>query len=305
MRVLLIGNSESGVFTDPEGYFKKYDDFLKGAVQDDDDISAEFTLFDDLYLSVGDGELTAYDTRHGLQLHDVDVLLLRGGGFRKYTDVIKLLSVYAQANGMVVINDYSGFRDSSKLTQAVQFHQLGLPVACSVYVTDAVLAGKHPLSFAFPCILKATFGSHGDDNYVVQSLEEVATITSKTPGKKFVLQRFVPNDKDYRLLIIGDEVTVISRTGVEGSHLNNTSKGGQASLEAADTVPAEIIDGAKRISKHLDMTISGVDVLADKNTGEFYFLEVNAQPQLMTGALLDVKSKMVGDYLRQLKTARG
>ena len=303
MRVLLIGNT--GVSSiDDEAYFGRYVDFLQGSVGQDSDIQVEYTFFDDLYIAVGDDSFTIYDTRNQRQLSESDVVLLRGTAFRQYVDVVKAISSYAAEHNMQSINDYSGFRDSSKLTQAVQFHQLGLPVALSVYVTEAVLQAKYPLGFDFPCIMKATFGSHGNDNYLVKSLEEAVEIAGRDPKKKFVLQRFVPNDKDYRLLVIDDEVAVIGRSPVEGSHLNNTSQGGAAQLEAAGVVPEAIIEGAKRITKHLGMSISGVDVLADKLTGEFYFLEVNAQPQLMTGALLDVKSAMMGRYLRAVSASR-
>jgi len=303
MRVLLIGNT--GVSSiDDEAYFGRYVDFLQGSVGQDSDIQVEYTFFDDLYIAVGDDSFTIYDTRNQRQLSESDVVLLRGTAFRQYVDVVKAISSYAAEHNMRSINDYSGFRDSSKLTQAVQFHQLGLPVALSVYVTEAVLQAKYPLGFDFPCIMKATFGSHGNDNYLVKSMEEAVEIAGRDPKKKFVLQRFVPNDKDYRLLVIDDEVAVIGRSPVEGSHLNNTSQGGVAQLEQAGVVPEAIIEGAKRITKHLNMSISGVDVLADKVTGEFYFLEVNAQPQLMTGALLDVKSDMMGRYLRAVSESR-
>jgi glutathione synthase/RimK-type ligase-like ATP-grasp enzyme len=303
MHVLIIGNA--GVSSiDDEAYFGRYADFLQGAVERDTNIAADFTFFDDLYIGIGDGKFTIYDTRHKRHLNESDVLLLRGTAFRQYYDVIKSLSVYAAENGMVCINDYSGFRDSSKLTQALQFHQLGLPCAYSVYVTGAVLRGQYPLGIEFPCIMKATFGSHGNDNYLVSSLEEASEIAGRDTKKKFVLQRFVPNEKDYRLLIVDDEVMVIGRSPVEGSHLNNTSQGGAAELEHTDVVPTDILEGARHIAKHLDMLIAGVDVLSDKNTGDFYFLEVNAQPQLMTGAFTEVKSEAIGRLLHRLAAGR-
>ncbi len=299
MRVLLIGNIE----TSPTGeaYFGQYIDFLHEAVASTGEaIEVEFTLFSDLYIGVGDGTFTIFDTRSGRHVHESDVVLLRGARYRQYYDVVKAISVYGREHGMVVINDYGAVRDSSKLTQAVQFHELGLPVAYSVYANEAVLEGRRPLGIEFPCIMKATFASHGDDNHLILSLEEAAAIQSRSPQKKFVLQRFVPNDGDFRLLIIEDEVAIIHRASAEGSHLNNTSRGGTAGLRELDTVPAAIIDGAKRLMKHLSMTIAGADVLADKHTGEFYFLELNAQPQLMTGAYTELKAEMLGKYFKRL-----
>lgn len=303
MRILLIGNRE----TSPTGetYFKQYVDFIEQAVaKSEGQIEVAFTLFSDLYIGVGDGKFTIFDTRNGQDLRESDVLLLRGARYRQYYDVVKAISLYAREHNSLAINDYSEVRDSSKLTQALQFHEVGLPVAYSVYANEAVLTGKHPLEIDFPCIMKATFASHGDDNHLISSLQEAVDIQARSPEKWFVLQRFVPNDGDFRLLIIGEEVVVIHRAPAEGSHLNNTSRGGTANLKQADVVPPAIIAGAKRLMEHLQMAIAGADVLADKQTGEFYFLELNAQPQLMTGAYTDTKAQMLSKYFERIMLAQ-
>ncbi len=299
MRVLIIGNRETN--GDSEAYFGQYADFFRGAVATSDKpIEVEYTMFHDLYIGIGDGDFELYDTRHQRHLSDYQVVFLRGGRYRRYYDVIKAVSVYAKEHSMLPVNDYSAFRESSKLTQAIQFYVHQMPSARTVYANDAVLLQKHPLPFGFPCILKATFGSHGDDNHLVRSLEEATEIIRANAGKNYVLQRFVPNERDYRILIIGDEVAVIERTAAPNSHLNNTSQGAEAKLVPTDSLPADIIAMSCQIARDLQMSIAGVDVLADKTTGEFFFLEVNAQPQLMTGAFTDVKSEMLGRFLQQI-----
>lgn len=299
MKFLLIGNKETS--PDTEAYYTFYDEFFRDAIATTD-VESEIThtLFDDLHISIGDGEFTIVDTRHGTDLADYDAVLIRGKAFRNYFDVVRAISRYCTLHSVPVINDYKGFRDSSKLAQALQFFELDIPVAKTVYVTEAVLDQKSPLGFDFPCIMKATFGAHGNDNYLVKDMEEAKKIAAEDTSKKFVLQRFVPNDNDYRVLVIGDETLVISRVASESSHLNNTSQGGSAELAQTETLPEWVLQDAIKVSRHLDMTFSGVDVLADKNTGDFFFLEVNSQPQLMSGAFVDEKKKIVGRYLANL-----
>lgn len=299
MQILLIGNKETS--QDPEQYYRDYKAFLDKAISvSETDAEVCFTLFDDLVISVGDEEFSIYDSRSQKDISESQLILIRGKGFRNLFDVVKTISSYAHFKNVPVINDYHAFRDSSKLTQAVQFFEQGLPVAKSVYVTPAVLQEKQALGFVFPCIMKATFGSHGNDNHMVKNMSEAQDIAQRNPGKAFVLQRFIPNNNDYRILIVGDEVLVIDRQAVEGSHLNNTSQGGRALLLEASQIPAEIIEDSRKIMRYLDMTVSGVDVLADKETGAFFFLEVNSQPQLMSGAFIDEKAVIVGRYLKQL-----
>ncbi|MBA2279447.1 ATP-grasp domain-containing protein [Candidatus Saccharibacteria bacterium] len=301
MNILLIGNKETA--KDPETYYGEYVSFFKEGIESANRKSQiDFTLVDDLVISIGDGEFSIYDVRHQTDINEYQLLLIRGKGFRNMFDVMKTISTYAKHNNIPVVNDYSGFRDSSKLTQATQFFELGLPVARSVYVTPAVLTGSIPLKFDYPCIMKATFGAHGNDNYLVKDIQEVRRIAESSSDKHFVLQRFVPNDKDYRLLIIGSELLIIGREAVEGSHLNNTSQGGKAVLASEGDVPQKIINDSRKIMQYLGMSIAGVDVLADKVTGEFYFLEVNSQPQLMSGAFIEEKSKAVGRYFDSLQS---
>lgn len=288
MNILLIGSRSSS--DNPEGYYEEYREFFEKAAKSADQMSQIFTTFiEELYIAVGDGEIEVYDTKTNKSLKEFDFVFLRGKGFRVRTDVIKTISVYCRTNHIKIVNDYSGFRDSSKLTQAVQFFEQSIPVAKTIYVNDAVLSEKHDLGIVFPCIMKATLGAHGEDNYLVNSIQEVKDIAAKSIDVFFVLQRFIKNDGDFRLLVVGDEVLVIGREAVEGSHLNNTSQGGTASLGALEDVPAQVISDAKRISRYLDMTIAGVDVIQDTDSGEYYFLEVNSQPQLITGAFVDRK----------------
>lgn len=295
MKILLIGNKETSQDTD--AYYGEYADFFRKAIaHSSTNASIEYTMFDDLVISVGDDEFSVFDTKTNKDVSDYQLVLIRGKGFRNLFDVVKTISSYCVYKNIPVINDYSSFRDSSKLMQAVNFYEHQLPVARTVYVTPAVLSGKAQLGFDFPCIMKAVFGAHGNDNYLVDSIEEAREIARNSPDLRFVLQRFVPNDNDYRILVIGDELAVIGREAVEGSHLNNTSQGGAAVLVDPATIPEKVLLDSKKIAKKLGMTFAGVDVLADRETGDYYFLEVNSQPQLMSGAFVEEKAKLIGTF---------
>lgn len=304
MSILLIGNKETAPDTD--SYYGEYAAFFQSALNTVDGAGHDivYTMLDDLYIQVGDSDFTVYDTKNDRDIADYDAVLIRAKGLRNYFDVVKTISVYAQSRNIPIINDYSGFRDSSKLAQATQFYSLGIPVATTVYVNRTVLETGYALPFGFPCIMKATFGAHGNDNYLVHDLEQAREIASKNPNIQFVLQRFVPNEGDYRILLAGDEVLVIKRLASGASHLNNTSQGGSATLVPVADIPQKVIDDSRKIAAVLGMTIAGVDVLADKETGEFYFLEVNSQPQLMSGAFVSEKVATVGRYFAALATRR-
>ncbi len=304
MKILILGALDP-ITEKGRAYYDDYVTYFKDSLPESQHETAITTaVLDDLIISVGDGDFSIYDTYNKCELRNYDTLILRGHGFAAATDVVGTISEYAHLHAMSIINDYKVIRNLSKLLQATHFFISDLPVARTVYVNPAVLRAGPELDWTFPSIMKATNGSHGNDNYVVHSHEEVQAISHDNPTKRFVLQRFVPNKGDYRVLIVGDEVLVIGRSAMEGSHLNNTSQGGEAVLIAVEELPKDAIEQSKRIMDRFGMTIAGVDILVDDVTGDYSFLEVNAQPQLMTGAFVAEKQQLVGKLLAGLANKR-
>jgi glutathione synthase/RimK-type ligase-like ATP-grasp enzyme len=300
MSILIIGAAFPATDTD-RAYYDQYVAYFESVVKPrNPNTIVKTVMLEELLISVGDGSIEMYDTRNQLPLDEYQVIILRGHGFPAYMDVVGTLTEYAKLHSIKLINKFEVIRNTSKLMQATQFFVHSIPVAKTFYVNDALLRHQELSKWKFPSIMKATIGSHGNDNYVVKSFEEVASIAAEDPKKRFVLQRFVPNDGDYRVLIIGDEVLVIGRSAVGGSHLNNTSQGGAATLVGIKDLPDGVIAQSREIMEAYGMSIAGVDVLIDKETGEYSFLEVNAQPQLMTGAFVQDKKKALGAYLSTL-----
>jgi glutathione synthase/RimK-type ligase-like ATP-grasp enzyme len=119
-----------------------------------------------------------------------------------------------------------------------------------------------------------------------------------------VVQEYLPNTCDYRVLIMGNrEPLQIKRTAVGGSHLNNTSQGGTAEL--SDDLPTEILENAKKLAKVFQLDIGGIDVLQNQANGQYYFLEVNNQPQLVSGALPNQKMEVFQVFLDDYFSSTG
>lgn len=301
MNILILGGIKNPPTQKDREYYDQYVSFFsKSAKTSDSDAKIYTALFDDLLILVGDGNFTIHDTRNNLDLAHYHAIFFRGDGFRNQMDILATVNEFAKQHDISTINDYSNVRDSSKLFQAVNFHTVGLPVARTLAVNPALFEHFDTVGeWHFPCIMKANHGSHGRDNYLVHSLMEAKEIAAAN-NKSFVLQRFVPNDGDYRVLIVGEQSLIIKRTASGESHLNNTSQGGAAEQVSIDELPPQVLNQVKDICKHYGMTIAGVDVMLDRETGEPYFLEVNAQPQLMTGAFVEEKERLIGLLLRVL-----
>jgi glutathione synthase/RimK-type ligase-like ATP-grasp enzyme len=249
-------------------------------------------FFDDLLFHFAPGKFSIKD-RAGRELKDYDLVIFRGK-LREHLSLAYIVSSYLIENHVRFFNDYSLYRPMPKLAQTHLFYLLGVPFIETLFSLDPKRLADAAKVLGFPLILKDNYGAHGENNYLIKGQEDLVERLEKTDAE-MLAQRYHPNDGDYRVLIMdGREPLVIKRTAAGGSHLNNTSQGGSAEL---DELPVGLLEQSKSLAKELKMTVAGVDILRDKQTGEMLFLEVNSQPQLLTGAFVDKKKKLFGDLL--------
>ena len=253
-------------------------------------------MIDDLVFDISPEKFSIFDTVNKHELSDYKVLILRGK-LHDELDTAITLSEYAHLNGLVYFNDYRQTRSISKLAQAVNFFLLGLPFPRTILTSPEQL--KHLLNekkLQYPFIYKSRFGAHGINNHLIKNQNDL----SKVEKWGMIAQPFIPNDGDYRLVIFGNNHLVIKRIAQEGTHLNNTSKGGKAEL--IRNFDQKIISESHKLADKLKMVVAGVDVMFDKNSGKHYFLEINSQPQLMSGAFLAEKEELIKNYFKTLDT---
>lgn len=252
--------------------------------------------FEHLMITISPDEFEIIDGNTGKKLDEYDFVMIRGK-FRKVLELAFVVSRYLALKGVPFLNDYSRYRPTSKLAQAVFFHELKLPFPATYFsMNSQYLSQLIAANLSYPIVVKDSFGAHGSQNYLVNSPKKMLSILKTNPEVKFVAQQFLPNDHDYRLLIIGNETPLqIKRTAVKGTHLNNTSQGGGSEL--VDSVPRHMVKAAHRLARLLQMQIAGVDVLQSKIDGKFYFLEINSQPQLVSGAFIKQKAEKIKNFL--------
>lgn len=148
-----------------------------------------------------------------------------------------------------------------------------------------------------PFIQKPDVGSLGKNVSLVQNLAEV----SVNNINKYIYQPYLPNDGDYRVLVVGGQIVgMVKRIAALGKIVNNLSQGGDGvQVKEVDLLKQakEITDAILRI---LPFDVVGVDLIRPKGSRQLVFLEVNSVPrwehfEKITG--LDVASAIV----RQVK----
>ena len=107
----------------------------------------------------------------------------------------------------------------------------------------------------------------------------------------YIYQPYIPNDGDWRIVVIGGKaVSSIKRKGK--GFLNNLAQGADGWTEWDD----EASKLAEEAAKALEIEYAGIDIMKDKETGKYYFLECNSSTTFDTSQILtrvDIADELV------------
>lgn len=269
----------------------KLDQYMQQTLTDH---SVTSTFLDDVVHDITPDSFAASIISTGQSLTDFDAIYIRGPKMRLRSELAFYVSRFCAVNKIRCINDYSLYYPGTKVAQAIVFYEEAAPFLDTIYTVEndrLIAAAENRLGY--PYILKTTAGSHGDANYLIKSRSDAETAISQDVGVDFLAQQFCENDRDYRVLVAPSESLIFARKGASDSHLNNTSKGAEAELAVSGEVPVELVEKSRQIAARLGLALAGADVMPKLGTDEFYFLEINSQPQFRTGAFLDEKQQII------------
>lgn len=199
--------------------------------------------------------------------------------------------------------------DACKAWQMLNLKKTGIDVPKTIYGSLWYLYESVNQFFQFPVILKGSGGDRGTRVYKADNLQELEKLVrdlrkSETEdGRRYMLQEYIPNDGDYRVLVLGEKVLgVMKRSSQSKSEFkNNYSAGGK--VEVAD-LPEEIKELAVKAAKACGLAVAGVDVaFRDNDFSKPIIWEVNKGPQFkgfMKATGIDVPAEIV-KFLVSLK----
>ncbi len=157
-------------------------------------------------------------------------------------------------------------------------------------------------TFSFPVILKGSGGDRGTRVFKADNLEQLEKLVrdlrkSETEeGRRYMLQEFIPNDGDFRVLVLGEKVLGVMKRSSQSvaEFKNNYSVGGK--VEVAE-LPEEIKQLAVKAAKVCGLAVAGVDVaFRDFDLKKPIVWEVNKGPQFkgfMQATGIDVPAEIV------------
>lgn len=262
----------------------------------------EYAYFDDLTYFMTPERVEFRNERTGKLLDDYDGVYIRHWGLPESQGQGLAVAHYCKLK-KIPFTDNEAWRVGSlnKLTQYINLHEAKVPFPTTfIAQSERILEGVERYDFSYPFILKATSGTRGQDNFLIHDKQELETTLNRYDATSFVVQEYVENDGDLRVFVVGDTAKlVIRRKAQAGTHLNNTSMGGEAQIIPIDQIPQSVLDDSVKAAKFFGRDIAGVDMVIAKD-GRHYCFEVNRAPQIEHSSFEAEKTSALADYLISL-----
>lgn len=267
------------------------DDFSNRLAQDGVECSTANYSNLDLLIDGDNSFIRVRET--GADLADFDVIICISTPEHDLIDIYSSIGCYCRKKGVKMIDD-TFTNTSGKLYEMWRLWEADIPVPKTAWGGVDFLADIVE-QFGGVGVLKIKHGSKGKDNYLVHSGVEISKSLADRSSYDFILQNFIPNDGDYRIIAFDYEPKLaVHRVSSSDDHRNNTSLGGRADVVKLTDELAKI---AHETAVATDIKFAGVDVITDKNTGKNYVLEINRTPQFASGSFLDEKFEVLRKYI--------
>jgi len=172
----------------------------------------------------------------------------------------------------------------NKLTQMVILNLNNLPIPKTLFFSSSEFAldniKRITKELSFPMIVKSVRGARGNSNFRVKNKQELITILSENPTILFLIQEYIHNQYDFRILTLGYKAKVAEKRirKNDESHLNNASQGAVEEFVNINQVSADILLLAEEASIAFSRKIAGVDIIESSEDEKKYIIEVNPSP---------------------------
>ena len=243
------------------------------------------------------------DNKLQVPLAQFDLVYIKS--YKNFLESANAITECLQAAGVPIVGREPAQTVSlTKLSQYARLVRAGLPVPKAMFMPSPHLANSYELiteTFGAPFILKDIDGLAGRSNFLIRDEAHFQTVVRNNPTVSFIAQQFIENSGDLRILVVGYEprLVISRRRQDDATHLNNTSQGADAQLLELDTLGAETLRIAVDAARLLKREIAGADIMFEEGSGRPFLLEVNAGPQIVSGAYVDEKADIIGRYFTE------
>lgn len=269
----------------------------------DGKLDITYHSYNDLLFDIGPKTQITIRNKDNQDLSEYDLVYFKRIGQR--ADMAAAITSYLSHRKRPFIDGaVNRLPKSSKLPEYIELSDTGIPIPHSIFMIPRRIASDYKYlerKLGSPFILKDIHGRKGKYNFLIKNFRQftVAIRKGKTNSIIYIAQKFIDNDHDYRVLVLGDDISLVIRRARnrQNTHLNNTSRGADATLVPASSLPLAVQKASVAAAQLLDKQVVGVDFVQDKVSNLWYCLEINTGPQLASGTFPEKKQIVLTDYL--------
>ncbi|EKE06714.1 MAG: hypothetical protein ACD_18C00296G0002 [uncultured bacterium] len=248
------------------------------------DVVLDLVCYDELFFDTEKGSGIIWKDK---KIEDYDVYFFRHT--EKHWEDVNLINNYLEKyfaeNNLkkpIIIDplvSFGRFAHDHKANQMVILSQAGVSVPKTIYGSIDFLRKIAVKKFDFPLVIKGTKGDRKTQVFVVNNKEEFDSkmdeleLVEKRFENKYMLQEYIVNSEDYRVMVLGDKVLGVMKRKV--GNIPNVKN----EFEKAD-LSVEVKNLCVKASQACGVAIAGVDVVFRNNDvfSQPLFYEVNKTP---------------------------
>ncbi len=277
-------------------------EFIKSARQSGLEIVG--AKYDDLIFRTGQTNKISI-SGSGVDLADFAMVYFNriGRQHRGSTHIAAAIAEYLAARNIDFIDESVILdQDPSKMHQYVVLTDNKIAVPQTIFMYPELLAQNYEMiikEFGLPFVLKDDLGKRSRHRYFIANKTDFdrALAMAREDAVWLLAQKYIDNDSNYRLLVMGSRVEVV----IKRSHnqFKDDNRLGDIELASLQDLPDSVVDAAVAAVRLLHLQVAGVDMMQDKSTKLWYCLEVNKSPQIYSGQYINDKQAGLIRYLKR------
>lgn len=253
------------------------------------DTKAEVVLgiFSDLIFQIESGNVLV--EIEGRNIDDFDLIYFRNtSGFQA---MAATLSIYLESTGVKFFDKshISGSFMGDKFTSLMRLAVNNVPIVPSFLCwKGAVPTNKKRIikELGLPIVAKEVTTQRMQSIYLLNNLKDFDKLPDRTVNDgnaRYLFQKFISFDKEFRLLVLGESIGIIHTKTVRDNTKFQVGYNDENELPKflnPEDISSVIKNAAIKAATVLRIQIAGVDICREVETGKIFVFEVNRGPGL-------------------------
>lgn len=263
-------------------------------------IPTDIASFEEIEIFIEKNSVKAFIKNKSLEKYST-IFLRRVGNNR---NLAFILSNIAKKNNLLCIDNlYQNTNEASKLKQTaiLALENVSVPKTyfSSIYTKKSIANAQKFLGL--PMVIKTSKSKKGLGVFLAKTKKEVLEIITKNPQGEIIIQEFIPNDFDYRILVLGNSIGCAikrERPDKKNEFRNNVYLGATERFLDLSRVSSTLRKTALQAAKIANIQVAGVDIVINP-TGQPYVFEVNRSPAFTYDEKISNELSSLAEYLKQ------